>query len=71
MKKGKFALRLWAIRKLIESLMMSEIDRYEGKTIVARRTKKWLKTGVTINKELVEATARMHSAIVDAFTKGM
>lgn len=66
MKKGKFAFRLWLVRVLIESLMKSKIDEYEGHTMIARRTKTTMTMGYVIGSGLINALAQLHSEIEGA-----
>ena len=63
MKKGKFAFRLWFVRVLIESLMKSKIDEYEGDTMIARRTKTTMTMGYVIGSGLINALSQLHSEI--------
>lgn len=65
-KGGKFGLRIWAIKKILESLMLAEIDKYEGETIIAHRTNKTMTMGLGITKGLINALARLHYEICES-----
>ena len=67
-KGGRFGLRIWLIKKIVESLMKSKIDEYDGHHMIAHRTKTTMTMGYAISTDLVNSLSRVHSAITDCET---